>query len=404
MYLPRTVEKEIPQLCKNFKVLLVTGMRQVGKSTLLHHLSEADRNYVSLDNFDDLDLAEQSPGAFFLQHPLPLFIDEIQRVPKLFRQVKFEVDKKSDNGQVWLSGSQRFSLMQGVGDSLAGRVFELHLMPLSIYERLGQGALQQPYLPGPTLPKQLSECSTEKLWEMIWQGAWPALMDKNAKEREQYFEAFISTFLERDIKTLGNVDKLREFRKFILALALRTGQELRLNKLAEMTGVTELTVRRWLSVAEASGLIYLLPPFSSNASKTLTKSPKIYFADTGLAAYLCKFSTPQEMQKDTNAGAFFETFIVTEILKSWRHNGLEPDLYYYRDAKKQTEIDLIIHRNGLYHPVEIKMSSHPKIDMIRHFSELSSIGVPVGKGAVICNCETPRFLTDNVIAHSIWQI
>ena len=294
--------------------------------------------------------------------------------------------------------------MKGVGDSLAGRVFELHLMPLSIYEREGKGELQQPYLPSATPSGNLTQCATEKLWEIIWQGAWPALMGKSAKEREQYFEAFISTFLERDIKTLGNVDKLREFRKFILALALRTGQELRLNKLAEMTGVTELTVRRWLSVAEASGLVYLLPPFSSNTSKTLTKSPKVYFTDTGLAAYLCKFSTPQEMQKDTNAGAFFETFVITEILKSWRHNGLEPDFYYYRDAKKQTEIDLIIHRKGLYHPIEIKMTSHPKIDMIKHFSELSSMGVSVGMGAVICNCETQRFLADNVVAHSIWQI
>ena len=404
MYLPRTVEKEIPQLCKNFKVLLVTGMRQVGKSTLLQHLSEADRNYVSLDNFDDLDLAEQSPGAFFLQHHLPLFIDEIQRVPKLFRQVKYEVDQRGENGLIWLSGSQRFSLMQGVGDSLAGRIFEIHLMPMSIYERQGKGALQQPYFPSTTLPGHLNECSTEKLWKIIWQGAWPALIDKSTKEREQYFEAFISTFLERDIKTLGNVDKLREFRKFILALALRTGQELRLNKLAEMTGVTELTIRRWLSVAETCGLIYLLPPFFSNTSKTLTKSPKIYFTDTGLAAYLCKFSTPEEMQRDTNAGAFFETFVITEILKSWRHNGQEPDLYYFRDAKKQTEIDLIIHRNGLYYPVEIKMSSHPKIDMAKHSSELSSMGISVGMGAVICTTETPRFLTDNAIAHSIWRI
>ena len=404
MYLSRTAEKEIPQLNANFKVLLVTGMRQVGKSTLLQHLTEGNRKYVSMDNFDDLDLAEQSPGAFFLQHPLPLFIDEIQRVPKLFRQLKFEVDKTNENGQVWLSGSQRFSLMQGVGDSLAGRVFELHLMPLSIYEREGKGKCQQPYFPGADRSPHLEQRSLEELWEMIWQGAWPALINKNKKQREQYFEAFISTFLEKDVKTLGNVDKLREFRLFMRALALRTGQELRLNKLAELTGVTELTIRRWLSVAEASGLIYLLPPFSNNANKTLTKSPKIYFADTGLAAYLCKFSTSEEMRRDSNAGAFFETFVVTEILKSWRHNGHEPDLYFYRDAKKQTEIDLIIHENGLYHPVEIKMSSHPTTDMIKHFSELQSLGLSVGMGAVICNCPAPRYLAENVIAHSIWMI
>ena len=184
MYLSRTAEKEIPQLNANFKVLLVTGMRQVGKSTLLQHLTEGNRKYVSMDNFDDLDLAEQSPGAFFLQHPLPLFIDEIQRVPKLFRQLKFEVDKTNENGQVWLSGSQRFSLMQGVGDSLAGRVFELHLMPLSIYEREGKGKWQQPYFPGADRSPHLEQRSLEELWEMIWQGAWPALINKNKKQQK----------------------------------------------------------------------------------------------------------------------------------------------------------------------------------------------------------------------------
>ena len=244
MYFPRTAEKEIVQLSENFKVVLVSGMRQVGKSTLLTHLSEDDRAYVNLDNFDDLTLAQTSPSAFFLQHPLPLFIDEIQRVPQLFLQVKYEVDRAKENGTVWLSGSQRFALMQGAGDSLVGRLFELHLMPLSLYERQGKGLQQEPYVPTVSSRDILEKRSTEELWQMIWQGAWPAVFDKSVKQREQFFEAFLMTFLERDIRLLGNIEKLSAFRKFMRALAIRTGQELRLNKFAELTGVTEVTVRQ----------------------------------------------------------------------------------------------------------------------------------------------------------------
>ena len=404
MYLPRTVEKEIPSLCKNFKVLLVTGMRQVGKSTLLQQLSEAERQYITLDNFEDFELASHAPSAFFKQHSLPLTIDEIQRVPSLFRQVKAEVDKRTETGRVWISGSQRFSLMQNVGDSLAGGLFEMHLMPLSIYEREGKGLLQTPYLPSDELKTHLDVKSPVDAWKIIWQGAWPKLLDMNSKERSQFFEAFVQTFLERDIRTLGNIEKLTDFRKFMMALAMRTGQELRINKLCEIAGVSDATVKRWLSVAEASGLIYLLRPFSTNATKTLTKSPKVYFCDTGLAAFLCGFSTPEEMHRDMNAGAFFETFVIMEILKSWRHNGQEPDLYFYRNTKKQSEIDLLIHANGLYHPVEIKMSEQPNFGMTRHFDELKDLGVKVGQGSVICNCQSYRYLRDDVIAHNLWQI
>lgn len=404
MYLRRTVERAIPSLCKNFKVLLVTGMRQVGKRTLLQQLSESERQYITLDNFEDFELASHAPSAFFKQHALPLTIDEIQRVPSLFRQVKAEVDKSTETGKVWISGSQRFSLMKNVGDSLAGRLFEVHLMPLSIYEREGKGLLQTPYLPSNELKTHLDVKSSIETWKIIWQGAWPKLLDMSAKERTQFFEAFVQTFLERDIRTLGNIEKLVDFRKFMMALAMRTGQELRINKFCEIARVSEPTVKRWLSVAEASGLIYLLRPFSTNATKTLTKSPKVYFCDTGLAAFLCGFSTPEEMHRDMNAGAFFETFVITEILKSWRHNGLEPDLYFYRNLKKQSEIDLLIHANGLYHPIEIKMSEQPNFAMTRHFDELKDLQINVGQGAVICNCPNYRYLKDDVIAHNLWQI
>lgn len=404
MYLHRTVEQSLPSLCQNFKVILISGMRRVGKRTLLQYLDTNDRKYVSLGKFEDYELALTSPSAFFRQHQLPLIIDEIQRVPQFFRQVKAEVDKSDACSQVWLSGSQRFSLMQNVGDSLAGRIFEVHLMPLSIYEREGKGLLQSNYIPSEDLKNHLDLRSTSETWDVIWQGAWPELYRANSKCRSQFFEALIQTLLERDIQTDRKIGKLAEFRKFLKALAMCTAQELRINKISKLSGVTEPTVKRWLEVAQAIGLIYLLQPFSSDRSKTLTKSPKVYFCDTGLAAYLCNFSTATQMQRDTNAGAFFKTFVITEILKSWYHNSIKPDMYYYRDAKKNTNVDLLIHANGLYQPVQVCMCEQPNISMARHFSELDNLGVKRGFGAVICNCPSHRYLNDNVIAHSIWQI
>lgn len=404
MYLHRTVEQSLPSLCQNFKVILISGMRKVGKRTLLQYLATNDRKYVSLGKFEDYELALTSPSAFFRQHQLPLIIDEIQRVPQLFRQVKAEVDKSDACGQVWISGSQRFSLMQNVGDSLAGRIFEVHLMPLSIYEREGKGLLQSNYVPSEDLKNHLDLRSPSETWNIIWQGAWPELYRANSNGRSQFFEAFIQTLLERDIQTDRKIGKLADFRKFLKALAICTAQELRINKLSKLSGVTEPTVKRWLKVAQAIGLIYLLQPFSSDRSKTLTKSPKVYFCDTGLAAYLCDFSTASQMQRDTNAGAFFKTFVVTEILKSWYHNSIKPEMYYYRDAKKNTNVDLLIHANGLYHPVQVCMCEQANISIARHFSELDNLGLKRGFGAVICNCPSHRYLSDNVIAHSIWQI
>ena len=333
-----------------------------------------------------------------------MFTDEVQRAPQLFLQLKAEVDRSEAMGSAWLSGSQRFSLMKGVGDSLAGRLFEVHLMPLSLYERLGKGLEQKPYRPSEAPVAVLPSRSAEETWQLIWQGAWPAVVSLSAKERGQFYEAFLLTFLDRDLRELGSIEDLSSFRRFMKALALRTGQELRIGKLAELTGVSDPTVKRWLALAQTAGIVYLLPAFFANKTKSLVKSPKIYFTDTGLAAWLCGFSTPEEMLRDSNAGAFFETFVVSEILKSWRHNGIEPELYFYRDAKKQSEIDLLIHADGMWHPVEIKMSAHPERSMIRHFDELSRFDLLTGCGALICSTESIRYLADDVVAHSVWNL
>lgn len=401
MHFSRTIEKVIPELSELFKVLLVTGMRQVGKSALLQQLSQNHRSYANLAHFADYRLAEMSAGDFFQKYSLPIVIEEIQSLPIFLEGVKAQVGKYSTNGQIWLSSSQCLPSMDG--NYLTDQLCEVYLMPLSIYEREGKGLLQQPYIPT-AVHNELPHKTVNQTWQIIWQGAYPGVVESNKIDREKYYKELLQTFLEHDIGVSFKVKKQNDFRKFLIALAMKTGQDLRVNKLCEFSGVPEATVKRWLSIAEASGIIYLLRPFSRNATKTLTKSPKIYFTDTGLAAYLCGFSTPEEMQQDMNAGAFFETFVVVEILKSWRHNGFEPDLYFYRDAKKQSEIDLLIHANGAYHPVEIKMSGHPNYAMTRHFDELKGMGIKVGQGAVICNTEETRYLSDDVVAHSVWKI
>ena len=382
---------------------MVSGMRQVGKSTVLSRLAEPTRRCLALDDPELRQKATDSVVGFFKENPLPIFIDEIQLVPSLFQGVKHEVDKHTEKGLVWLSGSQRFSLMKGVGDSLAGRIYDQQLLPLSIYERQRLGLSQEPYLPSTDVRTNLSQLSTPDLWQMIWQGGWPDVINLDSRLRERYFRSFLDTFIDKDVKLTNNVDNTTAFDTFLRILALRTGQEFRLGKTAVEVGVNEQTIKRWLSVAKASGLIYMLPPYFTNSSKTLVKSPKVYFTDTGLAAYLCNLSTPQELQK-LNGGAFFETFVITEILKSWIHNGYIPDVYFYRDARSQNEIDLLIHRNGVYYPIEIKTSNTPTRSMARHFADLEKLGLTAGQGAVICDCERPRYLSDTVVAHSIWNL
>ena len=360
---------------------------------------------MTLDDIDDLALARNSPKAFFQEHELPLIIDEVQRAPNLFLTIKLLVDRELEKGKVWLSGSQKFELMKGVGDSLAGRIFDQQLMPLSIYERAGKGLEQEPYLPDYQKKAVLPHEDADRIWDIIWQGGWPEVLELNPEERNRYFNAFITTFLEKDVAGLGNVGKLSAYQRFMQGLALRTGQELRIGQLALIAGVDESTAKRWLSIAEASGLVYLLRPLSGNAGKTLTKSPKVYMTDVGLASFLCRRTTPAELQTDMNSGAFFETFVITEILKSWVHNGRVPDFYFYRDPKTQKEIDLIIHNDGRWHPIEIKSTKTPHLEMAKNFAVLDKMGLQRGLGAIICNtAEKKRFLSDDVIAHSIFEI
>lgn len=404
-YLPRTLEKVIEEASSRFKVVMVSGMRQVGKSTLLQHKAAPDRRLVTLDNTSRLMTARSAPELFLQQFPAPALIDEIQLAPELFRPLKAAVDGSEAKGQYWITGSQRFSLMNQVTDSLPGRLIAFELMPLSLYERDGLGALQQPYLPssGCLAESRLKWRNPDETWKVIWQGAWPEVIHDDSMKREWFFNSLMDLYISRDIAQLANVSKTLEFRRFLTALAFLSGRELRLNTLAEMSGVDTVTVRRWLSIAEASGLIYLLKPFERNIGKQLVKSPRLYMADTGLMAVLLNIQTPEEMRRHAMAGHFYETFVVMEIVKSWVHNGKVPDICFLRESRGM-EVDLLIHQEGKYFPVEIKTGLRPALSDAKWILKLESLGIPVGMASVISMADEPYAISPGIIVHSIWNM
>ncbi len=402
-YKSRTLETEILRASKRFKAVMVSGMRQVGKSTMLKHLCPDERTYVSLDELQVYELARSARDAFFKQYPLPVLVDEIQRVPELCLEVKVQVDSSDDRGQVWLTGSQRFALMKNAAESLAGRLACYELMPLSIYEQQDKAFDQKPYVPGGTLSRgTLVPQTVEETWRIIWQGCWPEVMNDTSHNRNIFYQSLLQTYIERDVILTG-VRNLADFRKFLTILASRIGQEFQINAVAAEAGIAVQTLKQWLSVAESSGLIYLLQPFFENVGKTVIKKPKLYFTDTGFAAWLCNIPSAQALSTVHNSGSFFENFVIMELLKSWVHNGEQPHFYYYRDTLFN-EIDLLIFDGVEYHPIEIKTTEHPQSAMIKAFDKIKGQTVRRGSGALICLTDSPRYLTSDVVAHSVWDI
>ena len=344
MYIKRTSEDVIKKLSKQFKVVLVTGARQVGKSTLLKHCDE-NRNYVSLDDLSERELAINEPKLFLETHKAPLIIDEIQYAPELLSYIKLIVDKSDKKGQYWLTGSQQFHLMKNVSESLAGRVGILDLMGLSLAE-LSQTPNNEPFFPDLEYIEERREnhknYSTSDIFKIIYNGSFPALNNQDEfQDRNAFYSAYIRTYIERDIRDLSSISNEMKFLNFIRVVAARTGQVLKYSELANAVDISEPTAKTWLSVLVSSNIVYLLEPYYRNITKRMTKMPKIYFLDTGLCSYLTGWSSPEVIEKGAMNGAFFETFVVSEILKSYRHNGERPLIYWYRDTQ-QKEIDLLI--------------------------------------------------------------
>ena len=392
MYITRHLEKTLTRAEKMFGAILVAGSRQVGKTTLLRK-AKANLPYITLDDPIMLASAVSEPGTFFKASPPPLVLDEIQYAPQLFPHIKMILDAQGQKGQFFLSGSQQYQMMQNVSESLVGRIGILNLYGLSLRECYGIDNYL-PFAPTNDYLESRKSCPISldyaAAWAHIHRGSMPALAADAAMDWQLFYAAYVRTYLERDVRDLAQVGDEIKFLRFMTASAAMTGQLLNLSSLGRDAGVSQPTAERWLSILRASNLVYLLQPYHNNVIKRAVKTPKLYFLDTGLAAYLTRWSTPEVLQHGAMAGAFFESFVISEILKSYANNGvLDPPLYFYRD-KEQSEIDLLIQRDQVLHPIEIKKSADPRPADIKAFNELNKItGVTRGPGGLICLYERP---------------
>ena len=398
----RTLASTIQHVNGSFPVLLMTGPRQVGKTTLLQMCAEADRNYVTLDDLDARGLARNDPGLFLQTYRPPIIIDEVQYAPQLFSYLKIVVDREKKNGMFWLTGSQKFHLMKGITESLAGRVAVLDLLGLSQAEIDHRSQIVTPFVPTPAWielakkrveePKRLMD-----IYKRIWRGSFPKVNDAEGPTHNLFYRSYVQTYIQRDVKDILSISDETSFHQFLGAVAARTGQLLNYAELARDVAIDNKTAKSWLSVLETSGLIYLLKPYYRNVTKRFVKAPKLYFLDTGLCTYLCKWPTPASLEAGASSGAFLETYLFAEILKSYWHNGVEPHFYYFRDID-QREVDLIIETGDAFYPVEFKKTATPSKTASRHFRLLEKLGKRVGHGSVLCFVEQAIPLSETVTA------
>ena len=410
----RHIETVVERRSQNSKAILLTGPRQVGKSTLYKHLF-SNVNQVTFD--DDLLLAqaEEDMNLFLLNNPCPLMIDEVQKCPSIFNKLKIVLDNTDKYGNFYLTGSQKLQLMEGVSESLAGRVSVVELEGLSLREIKGI-SFDRHFIPTDTYIRERERSLKEYrqgLWETIHRGSYPELYANPEREWVDFYQSYVKTYLERDVNKLIKAKNHLTFVKFLTCVAARTGQMINYANISSEIGVSEITVKEWISILEKSGIIYILKPYTSSALNRAIRTPKIYFRDTGLCCYLTRWLTPDTLKNGAMAGPMFETFVINEILKSYSNEGLEYDfnVFYYngKDKKKKKEngreievdgeIDLILQEDGILYPIEIKMSATPKADMASEFDVLD--GVPDkkrGMGAIICLYDKKLFLRENLIA------
>lgn len=393
MYKKRVIENKIKELSEQFPVLVLTGARQVGKSTMLQIIKQNNMNYVTLDDLDARNLALTDPKYFLEQYSYPLLIDEIQYAPNLLSYIKIIVDEErlkilKENSKnktlFWLSGSQQFNMMKEVTESLAGRIGVLNLYSLSLDEiNENEFSLFSPKLEElRKINLELKE-NTDSLFEKIFNGGMPDIIT-NSVERNNYFSSYVNTYIERDVKQLLNVGKTIQFYNFMQYIAVRTAQELNYATIAKEIGIDSKTVKKWISILETSGIVYLLQPYYSNLSNRIIKAPKLYFMDTGLCSYLAKYPNSKTLEVGALGGAIFETFVVSEIIKNLTSFGVDPKncLYYYRD-KDQKEVDLIYVESEILYPIEIKKGVSP-INPDKNFDILNKYSNNVSEGIVIC--------------------
>ncbi len=389
-YMERALERKFLRMSSFFKAVLVTGARQVGKTTMLKHLAaEQNRTYVSMDNAMARVLAKSDPVLFFQTYKPPIIIDEIQKAPELFEQIKVMCDESEERGLFWLTGSQQYKMMKNIRETMAGRIGILELYSLSKNEIEG---LNFPNELDFSLPCLLQRQPLAKkndivdVFEHIWRGGMPDALLADSEQRQEYFNSYIETYLMRDVSEEGGITDTVRFRKFLNACAALVAEQVNYKTLADAAEISQPTAKEWVRLLQSLGIIYLLPPYANNELKRLTKTPKLYFCDTGLCAYLSMWLTRDTLMNGAASGHYFENYVIIELLKNFAYAPSKANLTYYRDSNAK-EIDVFVEENGVIHPLEIKKSANPDRREVKKYELLDKVKLERGSGGIVCMCE-----------------
>lgn len=387
----REVRERIKKINNTFRVLVVTGPRQVGKTTVLESLMPENMTKISLDDETLRTEAQENPKIFLDSYPTPLFIDEVQYAPRLFPYIKMKVDKDKTRGQYWLSGSQSFDLMKNVTESLAGRAGIVKMNSFT-YSEIARNAEKEIF--DPEKLKQKNYIDVNEAFERIFYGGMPELYDVPDMDRNDFYYSYINTYVEKDIKKIKNIGDIEAFKKFMRDVAIRTGTTLKYSDIASDVGVSANTIKEWISILVSTGIIYLLEPYSSSRIKRLTHMPKIIFMDMGLACYLANWENAKELQLSKLSGYFFESYVVSELIKSYNNKGIRLEISHFRN-KETEEIDLILYKNNTLYPLEIKKTANPTKGMMKNFKYLEKDNKKIGIGGIICLYDKLMKLDEN---------
>ena len=407
-YINRAMEATFKRMAQEFSVILLTGPRQVGKTTMLKMLAEAEginREYVTLDDITEREMAKNDPKLFLQLHKPPVFIDEVQYAPELFPYIKIYVDEHQQAGDFWLTGSQIFKLMDGVQESLAGRVCLLHMSPLSQAEACG--CTSEPFTVDferlLMRSKAVAPASIQEVFERIWCGGMPAIVSGAKKEQAAVYSSYISTYIDRDVKEIADRIDSFKFLNFVTVVAALTSQMVNYKTIADAVEISVPTVKNWLNILERLGIIFYLHPYSNNLLKRMVTKPKLYFYDSGLVAYLTKWTDSETLMNGAMSGAILENFVVSEIVKSYQNAGLEPFIYYYRD-KDNKEIDIVLERNGTLYPLEVKKTMMPDKRWTNVFGVLDKTSLKRGAGGILCLSDKFTALDRDNLIIPVWEI
>ena len=399
-YIKRNLERKFLHMSAAFKAVMVVGARQVGKSTMLKHLAkDQDRTYVTMDDTQLRAFAQTDPKLFLQTYQPPILIDEIQKAPELFEEIKILCDESDERGQFWLTGSQSKKLVKKAGDSLAGRLCILKMYSLSSREKLGIDSADELVFSLKSLmvrKKLFGQNNILTTFENIWRGGLPDVQEKDEEQLGEYFNSYIETYLMRDAVDDYGIADTEGFRKFLRACAAFAGQLVNYNDLGASAGVSGVTAKEWVKVLQSMGILFLLEPYASNELKRLIKTPKLYFCDTGFCAYLSSWTSRNVLMNGAASGHYYENYVIAELLRHYAYGKNKVNLNFYRDNKMK-EIDLIIEENGILHPVEIKKSSAPDKSAVKSFSVLKSAERTIGVGAVICMSDVVLPLDENTL-------